>query len=163
MNIAKTILVSFALVFMSACGFKPMHAANGIGISGVAFNDIAVRTPGNQKIDFLVKQALRDRLGDNQNTAYILQIKPNLSRNGIGIQGDDIASRYDVNLSTYVELIDAKSGDVLWTNTVKSISTYSAPQDPYATIAAQSNANELVARDAAERILIALSRYKPRT
>lgn len=161
MNIAKALFVSFALVFMTACGFKPMHASTGLGVSGIAFSDISVRTPGNEKIDFLVKQALRDRVGDNADAPYILQIRPKLSRDGIGIRGDDIASRYDLNLISLVELMDAKSGDILWTDTVKTISTYSAPQDPYATISAQNNATELVARNAAERILIALARYKP--
>ena len=162
MNIAKTLFFSFALVFITACGFKPMHASNGLGVSNISYSDIAVRTPNNEKIDFLLKQALRDRVGDNANAAYILQIKPRLSRDGIGIRGDDIASRYDLHLATYVELIDAKTGDVLWTDTVKTISTYSAPQDPYATISAGNNAAELAARAASERILIALARYQPK-
>ncbi|MBL4870258.1 MAG: hypothetical protein JKX72_04830 [Robiginitomaculum sp.] len=163
MNIAKILLISLALIVLNACGFKPMHSQNGLGLSGISYRDISVQTAGNEKIDFLLKQALRDRVGDNQSAPYILRVRPVLTRDSIGIRGDDIASRYDLNMVTGIELLDAKTGDVLWTDSVRTISTFSAPQDPYATISAQSNANERLAENAVERILMSLSGYKPRS
>lgn len=163
MNFARIALTATAFAFLSlglsACGFKPMHAPNGFGTTGLNYDDISIRTVKNEKIDFLLKQALRDRIGENTKTPYILSIEPTTRQRGLGRGTDDIASRYDLTLTTKFELIDAKSGKVVYKDTVSTVSTYGAPLDPYGKISAENNATEQVAVEATDRILTRLARF----
>ena len=149
-----------AATLISACGFKPMHAPNAFGGSGVAMQNISVVTVNNDKIDFLLKQALRDRMGDVSSSKYTLHIEPKLKRRTLGIGSDDVASRYDLTMEANFELQNAK-GEVVFKDKVRAISTFAAPRDPYGTIAAQNNATEQVAAETADRIIIRLARFTP--
>lgn len=165
MSFARTVCISSVLlcssVFLSACGFKPMHAPNGFGSSGLHYMDIAVTTVHEEKIDFLLKQALRDRMGNaSGNTRYSLQITPRLARRSLGVGSDDVASRYDLTMAAKFELVDRKSREIMFQGTARATSTFAAPRDPYGRISAENNATEQVARETADRILIRLARYQ---
>ncbi len=170
MKIISTSILVTACLFFSACGFTPMHAPTGLGTSGVHYNDISVvmltsnkvgaDSIAEDKVGFLLKQSLRDRIGNTHNPRYSLRITPSISRGGLGIGGDDVASRYDLTMYANIELLDIKTGKVLFNDNVRSISTFAAPRDPYGTIAAENNATEQVAKETADRILVRLSRYQ---
>lgn len=163
MNFARITLIVTAFAFLSvglsACGFKPMHAPNSFGVSGINYNDISVRTVKNDKVGFLLKQALRDRIGENTKTRYILSLEPTIGQTGLGRGTEDIASRYDLTINTEFELIDTQSGKIVYTDKVSATSTYGAPLDPYGKIAAENNATEQLAVEAADRLLIRLARF----
>lgn len=144
---------------LTACGFKPMHAPGAFSDSSYSFEKISVTTVNEEKPDFLLKQALRDRFGDNADTQYELRIDPSVRRTGLGIGADDVASRFDMNMSAKYELVETKSGKTVDKGTVSSISTFAAPRDPYGRISAENNATEQVAREAADRIIIKLASY----
>lgn len=144
---------------LSACGFKPMHAPSTFSGNSFNYSSISVVTKNNEKIDFLLQQALRDRMGENHNTPYTLKIVPKVSRGTLGIGGDDVASRYDLHMNVRFELIDTKTGKTVLRDKIRGTSTFGAPRDAYGTIAAQSNATEQVATDAADRIIIRIARY----
>ncbi len=163
MNLMRTGLILAATFILTACGFKPMHAPTAFGGKGVSMKNITVQMQANEKIDFLLAQALRDRMGDNRATPYILKITPEKNRRSLGIGADDVASRYDLVLETEFELVDAKTGDVVYRSDVRAVSTFGAPRDPYGTIAAQANAEEQVAAEAADRIIARLARYQAST
>ncbi|NNC38262.1 MAG: hypothetical protein EX271_01185 [Acidimicrobiales bacterium] len=156
MRILVLTLIAFGL---TACGFKPMHAPGAFSDTGYSFEKISVVTVKEDKADFLLKQALRDRFGDNANTQYELRIDPKVSRGGLGIGADDVASRYDMRMSAKYELVERKSGKTVDQGTVSSISTFAAPRDPYGRISAENNATEQVARETADRIIIKLANY----
>lgn len=162
MKTFRTGLIVIIALGLTACGFKPLHAPSAFGGSGISFSDISVQTPNNEKIDFLLKQALRDRMGENISAPVILRIIPKTSRRNLGIGADDVASRYDLVMDASFELIDAKTGDVLYKDKVRATSTFGAPRDPYGVAAAQSNAQEQVAAETADRIIVRIARYKPR-
>lgn len=165
----KTLRIGLILataLIMSACGFKPMHAPTAFGGptngNGVSMKNITVQMQANEKIDFLLAQALRDRMGDNRATPYILRITPESNRNSLGIGADDVATRYDLVMETEFELVDSKTNDVVYRSQVRTISTYGAPSDPYGTIAAQANAEEQVSAETADRIIAKLAGYQAR-
>ena len=170
MKIFNLSMLTAISLFLSACGFSPMHAPTGLGTSNIHYDDISVvmltsdkagvDNIAEDKVGFLLKQALRDRIGDTQNALYNLRITPSISRGGLGIGGDDVASRYDLTMTAKFELLDIKTGKIVFKNQVRSISTFAAPRDPYGTIAAENNASEQVARETADRILIRIARYK---
>ncbi len=162
MKIIRFCLVMGMLFALSACGFKPVHAPSAFGGNGLVFSDIAIETPGNEKIDFLLKQALRDRFGDNKTAPLILHVTPKTRRINLGIGADDVASRYDLVMDAGFILIDAKTGDEVYKDKVRVVSTFGAPRDPYGTATAQSNAEGQVANETADRIIAKLALYQPR-
>jgi len=148
-----------AALTLSACGFSPVHAPNAFGGEGYDYQDIAVIASENEKEDFALKQALRTRMGDNASTKYTLHVDPKTRRVGLGIGAEDVGSRYDLIMDVSFELQDAKSGDVIYKDKITAVSTFGAPRDAYGTIAAENNAQEQVAAEAADRILIRLARH----
>lgn len=154
---ATVLIIGFTL--LSACGFKPMHAPTAFGAKGFNYSNIAVVTTTEEKIDFLLKQSLRDRMGENTNTAYVLNISPKLSRRTLGISDDDVASRYDLIMNVKFELVDSKTNKTVYKDTARATSTFAAPRDPYGTVSAQNNATEQVASETADRIIIRLAGY----
>ena len=160
MKTLHTGLIIVTTLILAACGFKPMHAPTAFGGTGVHLSNIQVEMQANNKIDFLLAQALRNRMGDNANTKYILKITPETKRNRLGIGADDVASRYDLVMKTAFELVEAKTGDVVYRSNVRAISTFGAPRDPYGTSAAQSNAEQQVSSEVADRIIARLAGYQ---
>ncbi|MEE9272008.1 MAG: LPS assembly lipoprotein LptE [Robiginitomaculum sp.] len=148
-----------SMFFLNACGFKPMHAPNSFGGKTTGFTNISVKSEGNDKEDFLLKQALRNRLGDNGSARYVLTVDPKLRRGGLGIGSDDVGSRYDLYMVTGFNLADAKTGNVLFRDTVTAISTFASPRDPYGTVSAQNNAAEQVSKETSDRILVRVASY----
>ena len=156
MRLAVLTLIALSL---AACGFKPMHAPGAFTDTGYSFEKISITNTKEDKPNFLLKQALRDRFGDNQSTQYELKISPKVTRGGLGIGADDVASRYDMRMTAAYDLIETKSGKSVHKGSVRSVSTFAAPRDPYGTIAAENNATEQVARETADRIIIKLASY----
>lgn len=159
MKIISTLIVSLSALTLSACGFKPMHAPSTFSGKSFDYSSVSVTSEHNEKIDFLLKQSLRDRMGVHQNTAYTLHVIPKLSRGTLGIGGDDVASRYDLSMTVKFELRNAKTGKPVLKDSIRATSTFGAPRDAYGTIAAQDNATEQVTTEAADRIIIRIARY----
>ncbi len=163
MKLIRTATILTAALILTACGFKPMHAPNAFGGNDISMKNITVKMQANEKIDFLLAQALRDRMGDNRATPYVLRIISKSNRRSLGIGADDVASRYDLVMNTNFELVDAKTGDIVYRDDVQATSTYGAPRDPYGTIAAQANAEEQISSEVADRIIAKLASYQART
>lgn len=160
MVIRLSLVIGMTLV-LTACGFAPLHAP--VGGQSAAFQNIRVETlatdrPDDTQSGFFIKQRLRDRIGMD-GSAHILQIEPKLTQRLLGISGEDVASRYDYELSTRYTLLDAKTGDVMTKGIVRSTSTFGAPIDPYGLKASEDNAVRTIAADSADRILVKLAAY----
>jgi LPS-assembly lipoprotein len=156
---ARTITVFASIAMLSACGFKPMHAPAAFTGGQSIYGDVSVVTPNNNKEDFLLKQALRGRMGDASSTSYALTITPVLTRRTLGIGNDDVGSRYDLVMETAYSLTKGSELEPVMSGDTRSVSTFAAPRDPYSTIAAQDNATEKLANDSADRILARLAQY----
>ncbi len=158
----KKILLSCALLALSACGFTPMHAP--MSASGdLAIKNIQVDLIEPEKITddegaFWVQQALYDRLGTSGRT-HILSIRPEFVRRGLGISAQDVATRYDMRVNLGYTLTDAKTGDVLDTGNVVATSTFGAPIDPYGRASSEQTATKNVASEAADRLITRLAAY----
>ena len=158
----KMIIAAIAVPLLTACGFTPMH---GGAISGNAakFEDISIqindgRDAGDKEAGFLVMQRLRDRIGENTGK-HILDLTPRLRRQRLGISADDVASRYDSVLDINYKLIEAESGKILDKGKVKGTTTFGAPNDPYGLVAANNNAEQQIAKEVADRLLLKLAGY----
>lgn len=158
-------VIASAAVLLTACGFKPVHSAGSLdgkfggGVAQTAMASTAIQIDSSDRADFLLKQALRDRMGNPAAAKYTLKLDPEITRGSVGIGADDIASRYDIQMNTRIVLTDNDTGDVLLRDYIRAVSTYGSPRDPYGTIAANENATEQVANEAADIIIARLARY----
>ena len=146
---------------LTACGFTPVHAP--LGGQKAVFQDISVQTlatnkPQDKESGFFLEQRLKDRIGVT-GSKYTLRLDPKLSERQLGISSSDIASRYDFVLTTKYQLLDTKTGDTLTKGSVRSISTFAAPDDPYGQESSEANATRLIAADNADRILAKLAAH----
>jgi len=160
--IKKTFISLLAFPLLTACGFTPMHAPF-TGANGLSFEDVSIQITdgadqGDKEAGFFVMQRLRDRIGENTGQ-HILTLNPTYTRTGFGVNVNDVTSRYDSAIALDYTLTDAKSGDVLTTGQVRSVSTFGAPTDPYALIAADKNALQQTTKEVADRLLIKLASY----
>ncbi len=159
MKFVKTLIIITAIFAINACGFRPMHAPNAFG-SGMNLQNISVKMTANEKIDFLLAQSLRDRMGDNEDSAYILSVEPKLKRSGLGVSGQDVASRFDLTMNVKFSLMDKNTGKIIFSDTARAVSTYGAPLDPYGSHTANENAKRQLAREAADRIITKIASYQ---
>jgi len=155
------ISLSFGLG-LTGCGFSPVHAPVQSGLT-TGFQNITIETvktgnPNNDEGGFFLKQRLRDRLGTSGGD-HILRITPKLDQRNLGFSGDDIASRNDLTLTAYYELVDGASGDILDSGNVRSVSSFGVPLDAFGQQAAQENATRTLAQETADRLLARLARF----
>lgn len=164
----KQFILSAAICAMTApaltgCGFTPLHAQNASGLRAplpavnLTFVDTKALGATGQKAEFLVRQALSDRMATGT-ARYNLDLTSRLSRTPIGLRGDDVASRYDMSMSVRYVLTDAATGDVIERDEVSAISTFNSPNDPYGTTAATENATQRVAREVSDRLVLKISK-----
>ncbi len=147
---------------LTACGFTPLHAPAGLA-SGSSFKNVTVETietgnPQNKEAAFHIKQRLRDRIGTG-GTDYILRLRPTSRERRLGVSDQDVATRFDLSVSSRYEILDARTGDSLDTGSVRVVTTYGAPLDPYGREAAQSAAIRNVSAEAADRLMVKLAGF----
>lgn len=155
-------LLLLMLFFISACGFSPMHSPTTTNNSSL-FENISVKlnkieSVGNKEVGFYLIQRIKDRVGTNPGKDVLI-LTPRISRSGYGTSSDDVASRYETTLIVSYEIRNKKSGSLLNKGSVKSSSTFAAPIDPYGLIAASNNAEQVIAKDVADRILFKLAAF----
>lgn len=157
----KYLIIPIALT-SSSCGFTPMHAPAG-GQYLSAFKNIQIEMVESGDVadsegTFWLQQALYDRLG-TAGGSHILTLEPSFRRSGIGLTADDIASRYDMNVSIQYFLKDSVSGDILDKGTVTAKSTFGSARDPYSRTASEKDTLQNVTKTAADRILTRVAAY----
>lgn len=164
----RTYLTSFALplfvvaaLLLSGCGFTPMHATgpNGKTLSDVAIDTKKVTNVADNNAGFLITQRLRDRVGVAQSPArYTLEIKPQYRRVRLGLTDGDVASRYDVNILARWKLLNTKTGKLIDSGVVSTVSTFGAPSGPYGVITADNVGVEQAAKETADKLVIEMAR-----
>lgn len=160
----RTVFISFGLAgaaLLSGCGFTPMHSASP---ASAKLADIQVEMKkGSDVVDnqagFFITQRLRDRIGNaSEDSPYRVEITPIYRRSRFGLTDIDIASRYDITVSTRWRLVDAKTGRPLGKGLTTSTSTFGAPEGPYGVITADNVGVEQAAKETADKLILDLSR-----
>ena len=164
-KLAIAFCFSLAPLSLTACGFTPLHsqaAAAPLPVVNLDFTNTQAKGATGDKVEFLLRQSLKDRMakaGKSGTSPYTLSLNSKLTRRSLGIRVDDVASRFDLTLSVDYALIEAKSGDVLDRGTVRAVSTFGAPTDPYGRTTAQFDAEERVSTEASDLLILKLARY----
>ena len=128
-----------------------------------ALRNFQIETPGNDRVDQLLGEALRDQFGSpTAGGRYRLVAESDISSTGLGIGADDIATRMALIMRVDFTVVDTQSGNLVLTDFVRSEASYDLPAQPYAAESARRDAEERAARDAAQRISARIARQTRR-
>ncbi len=157
----RSVLISLCAVSMAAlpaCGFKPIYAeASGVNAD---FGAMRVST-GEGRSAYLVRQSVIDTMGAERPGVaprYDLALDIDERRRGFGIRINDVATRYELELSaryTLTSLDDTAAPPVR--GSVKATASFDVSDDVYADIAVEENAKERAADLLADRLQRALA------
>ena len=157
----RTVLLGGCLM-LGACNIRPLllETADDQNVRQELEATEVVGLDG--RLGQLVRNSLLDQLnpaGVAAPNRYILQVDLRRSAQSLGIQLDDEITRYNLILTARFELLDAKDGRVLYEDQVRRIASYNVAEQPYATLAAEIDAERRVANEVGSNIRTVLAVY----
>lgn len=155
---ARTLTILGLTVSVAGCGgFVPLYAAQGVSPKLAA---IEVTQPDG-RLGFYMREYLEDSLARDRNQAavYRLTYSNRELRVPRGITIANVASRYEVDLTTNYSLIEIATGKVVTKGAVSINVTYDVLAQPYASLSAQQDGERRAAEQAAERVRVELASY----
>jgi LPS-assembly lipoprotein len=158
MTSIRTLLVLCAAApALAACGFTPLYGTPGVTSS---LSAVAVSTPEG-RIGQLLREHLDDELARNADAAplYRLNLSLGEQRYPRGVRVDNVATRYEYVLTADYTLASQPSGAVAKKGRVRVELTYDSADQPYASIAAQQDAQDRATEEAARRIQLELAAW----
>ena len=157
MRVLVALAVSVACLALAGCGFTPLYAAPGV-VSSLGSIDVAAP---QGRAGFLLRQHLDDSLGRNPGApaTYRLQLKLAEARFPRGIRTDNVATRYEYVISADYTLTSLASGAIAKKGHVRVELTYDSADQPYASIAAQQDAEDRATEETARRIQLELATW----
>jgi len=152
MRFLKPVLpVLIALLIGSCAGFTPLYSQN----TGARqhFEQLSME-PIEGRTGFLFTQAMRDRggVGQGQSGAYVLQTTLKEKHANIGVRIDQVSTRSRLTVIAYY-LVRGRDGKIAYRGTAQSTAAYDEPDQPYAALAAEQDAEDRASRILAEKVL----------
>jgi LPS-assembly lipoprotein len=145
-------------VALGGCGgFTPLYAAQGVSPK---LSAIEVAQPDG-RLGFFMREYLEDSLAHDraQPPVYRLSFTNRELRVPRGITISNVASRYEVDLSTNYTLTEIATGKLVTRGQVQVNVSYDVQAQPYASLAAQQDGERRVAEQAADRLRLELASY----
>jgi LPS-assembly lipoprotein len=141
---------------LAGCGFHPMYGPSlSPQLASIYVEPIAERD------GYELRNTLIDLLGSNGETRgkrYRLAITLRESNQGVALRNDAAITRYNDTLAASFVLTDM-SGATVTEGTQSGLTAYNVTSSPYATLAAQQDADKRAAQDIAERIRLDLAAF----
>jgi LPS-assembly lipoprotein len=149
--------MALSAIALSGCGFTPLYAAPGVVPKLASIDVIAPQG----RSGFLIREHLDDALGKNRHgpAAYSMRLALSEARYPRGIRTDNVATRYEYVLTADYTLANLPGGDVAKRGRVRVEVTYDSADQPYASIAAQQDAQDRATEEAAQRIQLELAAW----
>ena len=152
--IKRALLLTVAALTLSGCGFTPLYGVQGLAPSLAAIEVVAPQG----RAGFLLREKLDDAFGRGSAApAYRLTMHLAENRYPRGVRVDNVATRYEYVLTASYVLTSVVSGATAKTGRVRVELTYDSADQPYASIAAQQDAQDRAAQEAARRIQLELA------
>lgn len=167
---ARALICVGAAGLLLGCGFQPLYGSRAGQLKGpsraagsvtndMAYVDVAVIADrGGQ----LVRNRLLDLLHPNgkaERPVFRLTVDLKESREGLAIQQDDSATRYNLRLYAQFRLIDNRNGAVLLDSAARAIAAYNVVRSDYANLISQIDARKRAAYSVAEGIQSRIAVY----
>jgi LPS-assembly lipoprotein len=158
--VRKVLLIAGAVcaagLALGGCGFTPLYAAPGVTSSLASIDVVAPQG----RAGFLLGQHLNDAFGKGAGpAAYRMQLSLAETRAPEGIRTDNVATRYEYVLTADYLLAAQPSGAVAKRGRVRVEVTYDSADQPYASVAAQQDAQDRATQEAARRIQLELAAW----
>ena len=143
------------LALGGCAGFQPLYAQPDVVRNLAA---IQVRAPSG-RTGYLMRQHLDDAFAKDHSAApaYTMDLSIGEARYPRGVRIDNVATRYEYVLTASYALREVKSSALAKQGQVRVELTYDSADQPYASIAAQQDAQDRAADEAARRIEMDLS------
>lgn len=156
-NVLTAGVLIAASVVLSACGFQPLYAQQGV-TSNLASVDV-VAPEG--RAGYLLGEHLDDAFGRNLDAApaYRMHLVVRESRYPRGVRIDNVATRYEYVMTASYVLNALPSGAVAKRGVVRVELTYDSADQPYAAITAQQDAQDRAADEAARKIQLEVAAW----
>lgn len=142
----QTLIALSALLAGSACGFTPAYGPQGS--ASVLQDNLRVTAP-NRRDGFLMSQRLEDRFGRNDAGRYVLNVTPEIQRQGLATSVEGTTNRFRLTGFANYALRDTQTDTVVRRGRVNNFTGFSATGSTVATLAAE--------RDAAARLMVILA------
>ncbi|WP_426032314.1 LPS assembly lipoprotein LptE [Caulobacter sp. DWP3-1-3b2] len=155
LKIFPAALIAASAVALAGCGFTPLY---GPQVVTKGLGAIEVVAPEGRS-GYLVREQLDDALARDVNVlpSHKLVFTLKEMRYARGVRVDNVANRYELNLTAYWQLLDAKTGLTVRAGTANAAVTYDSADQPYAAIAAQQDGQERAATEVARKIQLDLA------
>jgi LPS-assembly lipoprotein len=142
---------------LAGCGFTPLYATPGMTPSLEAI-DVVIP---HDRVGFLLHEQLDDELAHKAGdpVRYQLVCSTREVRIPRGVRVNNVANRYEINLTVTYTLTEAGGTKVLLHGIAPVIAEYDSADPPYAGVAAEQDGENRAANQAAIAIRLALSRY----
>lgn len=168
MSLLRKIFVSFVLICLTACGFRPLYVGKGTNdsISGkqltedmaaVFIDEIPDRT-GQILHRFLI-DGITPR-GETKNPRYRLSVRlspPVISQQAV--RQDNLATRYLMSFTAYYTLYSYPENRKLLSDSTVGRSGYDVQLSPYATDVAEEAAKKRIMKILGEDITLRLAAF----
>lgn len=140
---------------LSGCGFAPLYGAPGVVSSLAAVQVVAPEGRAGE----LLREHLEDALGHRADAkpAYRMTMAFTEQRYPRGVRVDNVATRYEYVLTTQYTLTALEGTAKPKTGRVRVEVTYDSADQPYASVAAQQDAQDRAAQEAARKIELELA------
>jgi LPS-assembly lipoprotein len=162
MNLRIVLSICAVAVGLSGCGFRPLYGEHSLGGSpGVTeeMSHISIR-PIADRQGMRIRQILREQMqprGLEGQSIYDLDVTLTSRVEELGVRKDATSSRANFILSANFYL--SQGGQHVYGDRVQSTVSYNILDDQYATVAAQSDAEERAIREAGEEIKTRIAVY----
>jgi len=142
---------------LAGCGFTPLYAQRGV-VSHLAA--IEVVAPDG-RAGHLIREHLDDAFARNRSAApaYSMELTLSEARYPRGVRIDNVATRYEYVLTASYVLKAQPGGAVAKRGRARAELTYDSADQPYASIAAQQDAQDRAAEEAARQIELELAAW----
>lgn len=155
---ARSLLALAAVgLVLGACGFHPLYGQPGVA-GGLAA--VQVYAPEG-RAGHLLREHLDDALASRPGAPadYRIDLAYSEVRYPRGLRVDNVATRYEYVLTADYTLRELPSMTPLKNGRARVTLTYDSADQPYASIAAQQDAQDRAAQEAARRIQLELAAW----
>ena len=146
-----------ASLALAGCGFTPLYGAPGVSSKLASIKVIAP----DGRTGYLLRQHLEDAFAANRSgpPAYAMHLALSEARVPRGIRTDNVATRYEYVITADYTLANEPAGDVAKKGRVRVEVTYDSADQPYASVAAQQDAQDRAAQETARRIQLEVAAW----
>ena len=148
-----------AATLLSACGYQPLYGERSGGVPvRQAFSAISI-APIPDRVGQLVRNQLIDSLtpqGRPRDPVYILTVVLTQTKEGVALQSDEQATRFNVTLEARFALRESDGGAVVTQGNTRSVAAFNIVRSEFANITAEADAQRRAARQVADSIALRL-------